>query len=209
MKRDPSYQDTGIVVIKDICKDLTINPYGHRSYVLSITNYGEVYFEMAGVSATYPEGERYFLYTDDGDPSTGWVTNQWCHIAATYDGQHMRIYVNGTERAQRSAAGTPFASLGPLVIGNTTDNNFRLQFDGEIDEVYIWDSARTITEIQDDADNPPESTAAHLVGCWRFEGLSCDDIWQSDQGMTSDFNKDCVVDFRDLSVFTQDWLLAY
>ena len=46
------------------------------------------------------------------------VVDEWTHIAATYDGSYLRLYLNGEEVDSRKAVGTLAEGPGPLLIGN-------------------------------------------------------------------------------------------
>ncbi|MBL0183766.1 MAG: T9SS type A sorting domain-containing protein [Chitinophagaceae bacterium] len=72
--------------------------------------------------------------------------NQWHHIATTYDGAAMKIYVDGVLENTLAATGSLYASTGPLGIGyNYSAANY--PFIGKIDEVRIWNTARTVGQI--------------------------------------------------------------
>ena len=74
----------------------------------------------------------------------------WTHLAATFDGVNVRLYVNGT-LVRTVARSTPMpAGSGPLRIGgNAVWNEF---FKGTIDEVRLYSRALTAAEIQADRD---------------------------------------------------------
>jgi hypothetical protein len=78
--------------------------------------------------------------------------NTWTHLAATYDGATLRLYVNGTQAATRAVAGPLITSSGVLRMGgNGVWGEF---FRGRIDEVRIYSRALTATEIQADMNAP-------------------------------------------------------
>lgn len=91
------------------------------------------------------------------------AVNAWTHLAATYDGQTQRLYVNGSQVAQRSQTGQIRASTGALRIGG--NSVWGEYFKGRIDEVRIYNRALTASEIQSDRNNPLPtlSTGAQLV----------------------------------------------
>jgi len=69
----------------------------------------------------------------------------WSHLASTYDGAVLRLYVNGVQRAQRSAAGVIATSTGVLRIGgNSLWGEF---FRGKLDDIRIYDRALGASEV--------------------------------------------------------------
>jgi glucose/arabinose dehydrogenase/PKD repeat protein len=78
--------------------------------------------------------------------------NTWTHLAATYDGAMMRLYLNGAQVNSRALTGTLPVSGGPLSFGG--DALFGQNFAGRVDEVRIYDRALSASEIQTDMMNP-------------------------------------------------------
>ncbi len=72
----------------------------------------------------------------------------WYHVAIVYSrsGSFQRIYVNGTERAASSLGDTLRTTTDPLQIGADQGYAGR-EFDGQIDEVYIYDTALNEEQI--------------------------------------------------------------
>ncbi|WP_428939597.1 LamG-like jellyroll fold domain-containing protein [Fontivita pretiosa] len=78
--------------------------------------------------------------------------NVWTHLAGTYDGVTLRLYINGAEAAALAVAGSIPASTGALRIGgNSIWGEF---FQGIIDEVRIYNRALAPSEIQQDMNSP-------------------------------------------------------
>jgi len=57
---------------------------------------------------------------------------RWTHVAATYDGQVVRIYLNGQLDAQYASPGKVRASEAPLMIGNYFDPRWLTTFSGDL-----------------------------------------------------------------------------
>ena len=75
-------------------------------------------------------------------------TNAWYHIAGVYNGSQLMIYINGVLQNTEDAIGNPTPSTG--VVMNLGENpTWPGRFwNGKIDEVRIWNTARTQAEIQ-------------------------------------------------------------
>ena len=110
---------------------------GRSAYLLGLSPEGTIYFGLfANDKQTYVTGE------------TAMPVGQWSHIAAVWDGATMRIYLNGIQQA----ATMPFA--GPLArppfvevrLGRGT-HIAEYIFDGDIDEVSMYDRALTASEL--------------------------------------------------------------
>jgi glucose/arabinose dehydrogenase len=74
--------------------------------------------------------------------------NAWTHLAATYDGATLRLYVNGTQASSRAVPGSMVASTGALRIGG--NSVWGEWFAGLIDEIRIYNRALSATEVQND-----------------------------------------------------------
>ncbi|MCK9408915.1 MAG: T9SS type A sorting domain-containing protein [Bacteroidetes bacterium] len=94
------------------------------------------------------------------------TTGSWYHLAATFDGSNLKIYVNGTLRGTTAIVGSIDDNTGSLGIGggvNPTD--FRLE--GSLDEVRIWNIALTDSAIQADMHKSFSSLPSGLVAWWQ------------------------------------------
>ena len=74
--------------------------------------------------------------------------NTWTHLASTYDGATVQLYVNGTMVASRAQTGPLVTSTNPLQIGG--DSIYGQTFQGKIDEVRIYNRALSAAEIKSD-----------------------------------------------------------
>jgi hypothetical protein len=79
--------------------------------------------------------------------------NAWTHLAATYDGATLRLYVNGVQAASKAVTGAIRTSTGALRIGGNSTWNDEW-FAGLIDEVRVYKRALSATEIQADMNRP-------------------------------------------------------
>jgi len=92
------------------------------------------------------------LYFDEGDGGgyrgdTLLNTGQWYHIAATWDGTTVRIYVDGVldNAPPDSHGGTIGTDTRPFYMGGRSGSDL---FDGTLDDVRVYSRALTAEEIQ-------------------------------------------------------------
>ena len=86
------------------------------------------------------------------------TTSVWTHLAATFDGSNLRLYVNGALVGTRSASGTILTTTNPLRIGGSSA--LGRWFRGRIDEVRVYNRALSASEIQSDRTTPLSQTAS-------------------------------------------------
>jgi len=83
--------------------------------------------------------------------ATSFPAGEWVHIAATYDGETARIYLNGVQVANRGSIGIMRDNDAVrLWIGSM--HGADRWFDGMIDEVCIWSKALNPEEIRKSMD---------------------------------------------------------
>jgi hypothetical protein len=100
--------------------------------------------------------------------------NQWVHLAMSWDGTAFRTYVNGVlgiTVMARAGGPTMLATVQTqLTIGC---NNPRFScFGGYIDELRVWNVARTAAEIQANYNKGVVGNEPGLVGYWKFNETS-------------------------------------
>jgi hypothetical protein len=94
------------------------------------------------------------------------VDGTWAHVAGTYDGSVMKLYVNGVQEGGNVPGPASFASnTSNLVIGTDAGAIATKSFNGGIDEVRVWNVARTAQEILDNY-KKEISSGTGLVGRW-------------------------------------------
>jgi Concanavalin A-like lectin/glucanases superfamily len=162
---------------------------GEQGYVLRAGNNGQVDFSVCG--------------KDSLGNSISWISatsltgamaiNTWYHVAGTYDGDSVRVFINGV---QKDATALPFGMIQglayPIRIGRLSDQtqSQTRYWAGQIDEVRIWDRALDTAEIN--AKRLYHLDAAQetgLVGYWRFNAGSgtsvVDQTTNANNGTTS------------------------
>ena len=89
---------------------------------------------------------------EDGNVATGGTlaTNAWSHVAMTYSGTSLRLYLNGREVAVRAFAGRASADApAPLAVGTLVGRSLAQPFAGAIADVRIWSSALSASQVGD------------------------------------------------------------
>jgi len=94
--------------------------------------------------------------------------NRWTHIASTYDGQEVCIYLDGSLSRSMFLSTIIDVQDSALYIGNDSNLTIR-QFDGYIDELRIWCVAKSQDEIEQDMNRILGGDDTGLVGYWRMD----------------------------------------
>jgi PKD repeat protein len=94
---------------------------------------------------------------------------QWHHVAATNDGSQVTLYIDGQQVAQSSIDAPGYNQNPPsatLAIGANpaATSNW---FNGQLDEVRLWKTARSSSQISDAYDRELTGYERGLVGYWR------------------------------------------
>lgn len=113
----------------------------------------------------YNNSLTYYQYNTYLTSTFNFVVNQLVHIAVTYDGQYIRMYINGTENCYKAHTGALVASSQPLLIGSWAGQDYN----GYIDEVRIWDHARTQEQIQANMNKKLLGNETGLYVYYRFD----------------------------------------
>src|SRR3989344_810106 len=116
---------------------------------------------------------KFYVYNGASTGQVGTTTlsaNTWYHLAGTYDGANLKIYVNGVQEGTSAVTGSITTGTSPLWIGNYSGSG--QTFAGSVDDVRIYNYARTAKQIVSDmnAGHPSVgSPVGSAVGHWRFD----------------------------------------
>jgi Concanavalin A-like lectin/glucanases superfamily/Secretion system C-terminal sorting domain/HYR domain len=127
------------------------NVFSANGYSINIIN-GAVQFQTNGANITT---------VNDLVPNLTWT-----HIAFVDDGTTQKIYVNGSEAALVSTAYNLISSTNSLNIGRYDGGGF--PFEGELDELRFWSTARTECEIYSDMNTELIGNEAFLTAYYNF-----------------------------------------
>ena len=111
-----------------------------RAYQLALDGQNHVAFHLSDNGGDL--SHEFVLYST---PYTVPV-NTWVHVAATYDGAVMRLYVNGAEKANKIYAGGIAATTARLALG-ASDEGSGQYFCGVLDEPRVYARVLTAAEI--------------------------------------------------------------
>ncbi|MBX2823453.1 MAG: FAD-dependent oxidoreductase, partial [Gammaproteobacteria bacterium] len=75
---------------------------------------------------------------------TDWKNGKWQHVVGTYDGSHMRLYVNGKLDNEKAVSGKIKTNSSPVYIGSIKR---RSSYQGTMDEVKLSATAFVADEI--------------------------------------------------------------
>jgi chitodextrinase len=108
------------------------------------------YLEATSTTKSRPAGGATGGTTVYGASSL--AKNTWTHLAVTYDGANIRLFMNGTQVASATRTTDLTTSGNPLQIGG--DSIYGQYFSGIIDEVRIYNVALSAAQIQSDMNSP-------------------------------------------------------
>jgi hypothetical protein len=93
--------------------------------------------------------------------SAALVLNAWSHLALTYNGSTMLLYINGVQRGSTAKAGAAPITSGVLSFGgNTVWGEY---FAGSIDEIRIYNRSLSVAEITTDMNTPIAATGPSIT----------------------------------------------
>jgi hypothetical protein len=116
----------------------------------SVASYALYTVANGGLTFYVSDGNQTYVESPAIDGSKIW-NDRWHHVAGTYDGKMVRLYVDGIEEG----SGTPTTLT--IGYGLSTSNNLYIgryavncvpKFGGDIDDVRIWNRALNPAEIK-------------------------------------------------------------
>jgi len=120
------------------------------------------------------EDVRFVISTPEWEifDAPGVVLYEWQHVAGVWDGVEMRSYINGAQVGSHAQGGELIDTSASLYIGQG-DGFF---YNGLIDEVRIWNIARTQEDIQATMNTTLKNNEEGLVGYWNFDDGTANDL---------------------------------
>src|SRR6266700_2178255 len=148
------------------------DPYGVRQYLLGLAYVNNQWVLRAHVGVT---GGFYYY-----NGTTNIQSQTWYHVAMTYDGSSLKIFINGSQDGSASVTGPIITGTPRLLIGGSVPGPWNLN--GLVDELSIYNRALSQTEIQSIYNagaagkvNPNcVSPSTNAVGWWAGDGNAYD-----------------------------------
>jgi Ca2+-binding RTX toxin-like protein len=131
--------------------------------------------------------------------------NQWNHIAVVKEGTTGKIYINGEDKSFSSQTfDSIITPTGNMWFGRGYSNEFPQQFvNGSIDDVRIWNKARTQSEIQADLNRELTGNETGLVGYWNFNSITNNTV----QDLSSNNNDGTLVGAQSTTGFPKSLII--
>ncbi len=190
-----------------------IGPYTRENYAPGFgqaADEGVAFGTLRVLNGTDPAEPNHidFWYPGVETPSDG----GWHHYVVTYDEEYngnpaqmqIQLFVDG-ELVGSTVVGREGypAKLGPeqdhLVIGGENNRGYVYNtVTGDFDEFAIYAGVLS-----------SERAAAHYAqGRLEIEPQNCEQVFQRQQGLAADFNRDCVIDLNDFVYIAESWMMC-
>ncbi|MEW5799357.1 MAG: LamG-like jellyroll fold domain-containing protein [Bacteroidota bacterium] len=120
------------------------------------------------------DGANYFYLFEFKNTSGSWnyawgypvQVGQWAHIAGTYNGDSVSFFLNGNFYSSQIATGNIAVGSTGFYLGADINQE---HFKGLIDEVRLWDVARTQAAISSNKSVQLTGTETNLKGYWQLD----------------------------------------
>jgi glucose/arabinose dehydrogenase len=142
---------------------------GWRTAILKERGTTDLLYALYASNGAKPQTEAFTGAENASGGTAALALNAWTHLASTYDGTNLRLFVNGTQVSSKAVSGAMPNTANPLRIGgNAVWGEY---FAGLIDEVRVYNRALSATEIGNDmkvavvsgpADSTPPSAPGNL-----------------------------------------------
>jgi hypothetical protein len=105
--------------------------------------------------------------TNEASGLSATPVDRWSHLAVTYDGTSIRLYVDGDEASSIPASGLIRRTSSPLWIGG--NRPYGEYFRGVIDDVRVYDRALSPAQVRAAMSKPLRGRGAGLVAAYTFD----------------------------------------
>lgn len=153
--------------------------------------------EESGYAFAIYNSKLVFFLKIEGSSGEDWYFNpgasieagQWYHVAGTYDGNEIRMYLNGELKGIRPHKGSISWDYKPdhLSIGAFKDKNEQNPFKGSIDEVHVWSKALPENEVKKLLNTKITGKEKNLLICYDFDEEGGDVVIEKAHGVDAEF----------------------
>jgi len=152
---------------------------GDTMYMLELNN-GKIECRM------FVNGHMYQYVAPAGTVQPG----VWQHYAWVWEGNSVKLYLNGNLLGSSGASGGSFSGIDkPFSIGKSLLSGYNFVYKGGIDEVSLWKKALSQTEIQNMINNELTGNETGLVAYYKFnQGIPGDNNTFIDQLLSETSN---------------------
>ena len=144
-----------------VCKGV-----GSVQYTMELIDNNYPGFSLTGLNIDYSGAMEYWsrLVIPVSLPQ-----GKWTHVAVSYlYGHGIDVYINGELAHHAQATGAIAPNEENLRIGAYVNDYYDLHFAGALDEVRIWNVARSASEISNNMRKELEGSEDGLVAYWNF-----------------------------------------
>ena len=148
---------------------LTVEAWVNRSAT------GSLHSIIGNYQGSYPflfriDNDKIVLYMNSVSSVTSSSTipvGVWTHLAGTYDGTNLKVYINGVLEGTTAYTGNFIATTNEIKIGGGLSNNTEY-FPGDIADVRLWTVAKTQSEIAAGKDFVLNGNETNLIANYQF-----------------------------------------
>lgn len=135
----------------------------NRSYVARLNNTGGVYTIQMVSDANGASGSSTIISSD----ALTFSSSTWYHIAISVSSGKVSFYQDAVAKGGAAGLATPYNGAAAFVIGAEQQGG-AYGWDGLIDDVRVWSTARTQQNISDYRSTELVGNESGLVGYWKF-----------------------------------------
>ena len=120
----------------------------------------------------------------------------WHHIAAVKEDSDIFLYMDGEVVGSESGASS-FSNNLDILFGKLKPNTSERHYQGELDEIRVWDIARSANEIRKNMYIPVISNTNGLISSWQFNdgsGFTLTDLKNNNNGALIDMSENDWID---------------
>jgi len=144
--------------------------------IIAKANYSAAILQQIYVLKIMDDNKFWFTLSGTSIGCEAYSPNNWYHVVATWNGNWMKLYINGQYLSGVSKSGDIPTTTAPLTIGSIYNSYL---FNGTIDEVRIYNRALSSEEINASYNNGLHRLYHNFTGL--SDGLYNYTAWAIDQ----------------------------